>query len=142
MRVVDARGLVCPKPVILTKQAIDSGEKEIEVLVDNDVSFQNVKRFLKSRGYSVIEDIKQDDGDVYKRQAYDSRTSCRCVRYTKFIQLFFDSLRSPKFLARPFRIHMKLSLIHIFRCEVQAMLLRHPCEERNLQAHPGLTQSF
>ncbi|HOM97487.1 MAG TPA: sulfurtransferase TusA family protein, partial [Acetomicrobium sp.] len=60
MKVVDARGMICPKPVILTKQAIDSGEKEIEVLVDNDVSFQNVKRFHKSRGYSVIEDIKQD----------------------------------------------------------------------------------
>ena len=71
MKVVDARGLVCPKPVILTKQAIDSGEKEIEVLVDNDVSFQNVKRFLKSRGYSVIEDIKQDDGTYVIRGKYE-----------------------------------------------------------------------
>lgn len=62
MKIVDARGLTCPKPVILTKQAIDSGENEIEVLVDNDVSFQNVKRFLTSRGYRVIEAAKREDG--------------------------------------------------------------------------------
>ena len=80
MRVVDARGLVCPKPVILTKQAIDSGEKEIEVLVDNDVSFQNVKRFLKSRGYSVIEDIKQDDGTYVIRGKYEGPSEDRTER--------------------------------------------------------------
>ncbi|AFM21637.1 MAG TPA: sulfurtransferase-like selenium metabolism protein YedF [Acetomicrobium flavidum] len=62
MKVVDARGMTCPKPVILTKQAIDSGETEIEVLVDNDVSFQNVKRFLGSRGYRVVEEGKREDG--------------------------------------------------------------------------------
>ncbi|MGB4097543.1 MAG: sulfurtransferase-like selenium metabolism protein YedF [Acetomicrobium sp.] len=80
MKVVDARGMICPKPVILTKQAIDSGEKEIEVLVDNDVSFQNVKRFLKSRGYSVIEDIKQDDGTYVIRGKYEGPSEDRTER--------------------------------------------------------------
>jgi len=72
--------MICPKPVILTKQAIDSGEKEIEVLVDNDVSFQNVKRFLKSRGYSVIEDIKQDDGTYVIRGKYEGPSEDRTER--------------------------------------------------------------
>ena len=80
MKVVDARGMICPKPVILTKQAIDSGEKEIAVLVDNDVSFQNVKRFLKSRGYSVIEDIKQDDGTYVIRGKYEGPSEDRTER--------------------------------------------------------------
>jgi len=72
--------MICPKPVILTKQAIDSGEKEIEVLVDNDVSFQNVKRFLKSRGYSVIDDIKQDDGTYVIRGKYEGPSEDRTER--------------------------------------------------------------
>lgn len=62
MKIVDARGTTCPKPVIMTKKAIDSGEKEVEVLVDNDVSFQNVRRFLDSQGYEIIEAVKKEDG--------------------------------------------------------------------------------
>ncbi len=111
MKVVDARGMICPKPVILTKQAIDSGEKEIEVLVDNDVSFQNVKRFLKSRGYSVIEDIKQDDGTYVIRGKYEgpsedrterrkttsltSRTSARNDKKSIGILILSDTLGKP-----------------------------------------------
>lgn len=45
MKVVDTRGLSCPEPVILTKNAADSGEKELEVLVDTNVSKENVTRF-------------------------------------------------------------------------------------------------
>ena len=49
MKTVDARGLLCPKPLILTKKALKEvgvNEKFL-VLIDNETSKQNVERFLK-----------------------------------------------------------------------------------------------
>ena len=43
MKKVDAAGLSCPEPVILTKRAIEDQPKELEVTVDNNVSKENVK---------------------------------------------------------------------------------------------------
>ena len=52
---VDARGQVCPKPLILTKQAIRESAQDapITVLVDNETSSQNVERFLRDNGMAV-----------------------------------------------------------------------------------------
>ena len=42
---VDARGLSCPQPVIMTLDEIKKGnEKDIIVLVDTDTSKENVTR--------------------------------------------------------------------------------------------------
>ena len=43
MKTVDARGIPCPKPLILTKTAITNAalNEEIEVLIDDDVAFHN-----------------------------------------------------------------------------------------------------
>jgi selenium metabolism protein YedF len=51
-RTVDARGLSCPQPVILTKRVMDdnSGD-EIITLVDNTTSLENVCKLAKSQGY-------------------------------------------------------------------------------------------
>lgn len=46
MRIVDARGELCPKPLIMTRRAIKEGEGSFEVLIDNKTSFENVSRFL------------------------------------------------------------------------------------------------
>jgi selenium metabolism protein YedF len=50
--VVDARGQLCPKPLIQTKQALKDNivGTEITVLVDNETSCQNVERFLTDNG--------------------------------------------------------------------------------------------
>lgn len=53
MKEIDARGLACPKPVILTKQAMDAGEREIVVRVDNQAAVENVKRLAGSQKYAV-----------------------------------------------------------------------------------------
>jgi TusA-related sulfurtransferase len=51
---VDARGLSCPQPVIMTLNEIKSGqEKEIIVLVDTDTSKENVMRAAESQGCRV-----------------------------------------------------------------------------------------
>jgi len=44
---VDARGLSCPQPVILTQKAIKDGNKNFEVLVDSVVSKENVVRCVE-----------------------------------------------------------------------------------------------
>ncbi|MBN2028301.1 MAG: sulfurtransferase-like selenium metabolism protein YedF [Actinobacteria bacterium] len=50
---VDARGLACPVPVVKTKDALKGGAAEIEVLVDNPTSRENVCRFASSQGCGV-----------------------------------------------------------------------------------------
>lgn len=51
---VDARGLSCPQPVVLTKKAVEgTNEKVIEVLVDNGAARENVGRFARSAGCQV-----------------------------------------------------------------------------------------
>lgn len=43
---VDARGLLCPKPIIMTKKALKSGAGTFQVLLDNRTACDNVSRFL------------------------------------------------------------------------------------------------
>lgn len=57
---VDARGQICPKPLILTKQALESSATgaAIVVLIDNETSCQNVEHFLRDNG--MTPDITRD----------------------------------------------------------------------------------
>jgi TusA-related sulfurtransferase len=56
-RNVDARGLSCPQPVLMAVQAMRSaGSGELEVLVDNEASRENVSRAARSQGWSVTVD--------------------------------------------------------------------------------------
>ena len=51
---VDARGLSCPVPVVKTQKALDQNPGgRVTVLVDSQVSRENVSRLARSRGYSV-----------------------------------------------------------------------------------------
>ncbi len=47
---VDARGLSCPQPVILTQKVIDAGSDSFEVLVSSVVSKENVLRCVNRNG--------------------------------------------------------------------------------------------
>ena len=61
MKRVDARGLSCPEPVIRAKNAMESGDKEYEILVDNVVAKENVPRFPNHQGYQVQVEEQGDD---------------------------------------------------------------------------------
>ena len=51
---VDARGFSCPIPVVRTKKAFDEHPREtVTVLVESDVSKENVSRLAESKGYLV-----------------------------------------------------------------------------------------
>ena len=47
MNKVDARGLSCPEPVVMLRNAMASGEDAYEITVDNTVSRENVTRFAE-----------------------------------------------------------------------------------------------
>ena len=51
-KVVDARGQLCPKPLIMTKKALKelSAGQPLRILIDNETSKQNVLRFLSDNG--------------------------------------------------------------------------------------------
>ena len=60
---VDARGLSCPQPVIMTLNEIKSGkEKEIVVLVDTDTSKENVMRAAASQGCKMGQVTPEGEG--------------------------------------------------------------------------------
>ena len=60
---VDARGLSCPQPVIMTLDEIKrGGDVEIIVLVDTDTSKENVTRAAESQGYLVNEVSPEGQG--------------------------------------------------------------------------------
>lgn len=50
---IDAKGLACPKPVILAKKAIDEGSGDFTIEVDNDTAVGNLRRLAGSSGYSA-----------------------------------------------------------------------------------------
>ena len=49
---VDARGLACPQPVILTKKALEANS-DVTVLVDNPTALENVKRMAATQGCGI-----------------------------------------------------------------------------------------
>ena len=57
---VDARGLACPQPVVLTLKAITNAT-EVTTIVDNQAAVENVTRLARSKGCSV-EVAEKDDG--------------------------------------------------------------------------------
>ena len=60
IKTVDARGLSCPQPVILTRQALDKKEFPIQVIVDTGTSRDNVSRMAQSQGCRVSVEAKDD----------------------------------------------------------------------------------
>ena len=61
METIDARGLSCPEPVVMTRNALASGAGTYQVLVDAVAARENVVRFAQSQGYSV--DVAENDGE-------------------------------------------------------------------------------
>jgi len=59
---VDARGLSCPQPVLMTIDTIKAEKKgEIEVLVDTETSRENVSRAAANQGWDVA-NVAEEDG--------------------------------------------------------------------------------
>lgn len=62
---VDARGQACPRPVIMTKKALDEiSEGIVTTIVDNEVAKENVSKLAKSSGYEYSVD-KNGENEYY-----------------------------------------------------------------------------
>lgn len=58
---LDAIGKTCPIPVIMLKNALkDIPEGEVELLIDNEISVQNIEKFCKELGHSYS--FQEKDG--------------------------------------------------------------------------------
>lgn len=62
-KMIDARGLSCPEPVIMLRKAMDSAESTYEMVVDNIVSKENATRYAVHQGYTV--EVTEKDSEYY-----------------------------------------------------------------------------
>lgn len=60
--IVDAKGLLCPKPLIMTKKALKSGTGAFKVILDNKTAFENVSRFLTDNNVSYN---IEENGEIF-----------------------------------------------------------------------------
>jgi len=72
---IDARGKACPMPVVLTKKALDAGEKEVTVRVDNAVAVENLKRLAASLQLQSEAQEESDGFSVF----ISGDAACDCV---------------------------------------------------------------
>ena len=58
-KIIDARTLSCPQPVVLTKKALEEVD-EVVTIVDNEAARDNVSRLAGSQGCEVAIEPKED----------------------------------------------------------------------------------
>jgi selenium metabolism protein YedF len=66
-RMVDARGLPCPQPVLLTRDALRESDA-VTTIVDSDTARHNVTRMAEKAGYSVQAEEREDGVYLYIRR--------------------------------------------------------------------------
>ena len=62
MNIIDARGMSCPQPVLMTKNALKTSPELIQILVDNETAKGNIERYLSHEGFSV--EFQNQDEDI------------------------------------------------------------------------------
>ena len=72
-KLIDAKGLACPQPVINTKKAVEEGGfSSLEVIVDNEAAKENVTRFLKKSGFDNVKATRKGDEIILQVQGEES----------------------------------------------------------------------
>ncbi|MGN0983836.1 MAG: sulfurtransferase TusA family protein [Gemmiger sp.] len=61
MKLLDARGLSCPEPVIMIRKAMMAGGDGYQMVVDNVTARENVTRYAEHQGYTVT--VEAADGE-------------------------------------------------------------------------------
>ena len=61
-KIVDARGLACPQPVILTRSALQESDA-VTTIVDNETARSNVSRMAAKQGCQV--DVEEREDGIY-----------------------------------------------------------------------------
>jgi selenium metabolism protein YedF len=58
-KIVDARGMPCPQPVILTRNAMQESDA-VTIIVDNETAQRNVTRVVEKVGASLQTEVRED----------------------------------------------------------------------------------
>lgn len=61
MERIDTRGMSCPQPVLMTKNALDKNPEGVDIIVDNNTAKGNVERFLNNAGFKSS--VKEEGED-------------------------------------------------------------------------------
>ncbi len=78
---IDARGQLCPKPVIMTKKELDKEANTlVTVMVDNEVAKDNVSKLAQSYGYSfTVDKGKGEDYYVHIKKGDTNESINTCI---------------------------------------------------------------
>ncbi len=60
MKVINAKGLSCPEPVLLAKRAVEAGDFPFTILVDDETPRENILRFANNNNYRAVL-VEKDD---------------------------------------------------------------------------------
>lgn len=74
-KVIDARGLPCPQPVVLTKKGLEESD-QLTTIVDNNIAVENVTKLAKSKGCTV--EVEEKEG-VYHLHISKSCSACQSI---------------------------------------------------------------
>lgn len=64
MKEVDARGLSCPEPIMLTDEALRESDGPVKVLVNESHQKTNVEKFARNHGKKVTTTIKGSEFEI------------------------------------------------------------------------------
>lgn len=64
MKEVDARGLSCPEPLMLTAEALKNADGPVKILVSEAHQRTNVEKFAKDRGKKVTTTEKGSEFEI------------------------------------------------------------------------------
>ena len=64
MKIVDARGLSCPEPIMLTAEALKNATEPVKVLVTEPHQKTNVEKLAKDKGKKVTSTEVEDGFEV------------------------------------------------------------------------------
>ena len=61
---VDARGLSCPEPLMLTSDALKKQGTPVKVLVDDEIAKKNIEKFAKKQGKTITANKNGSDTEL------------------------------------------------------------------------------
>lgn len=85
MKEIDARGLECPKPVILTKKELDNIEEgKVKTTVDNEVARENLIKLAKSQNADF--EVEELEGGLFA-VTIEKKTSAETLKQKKLVEV-------------------------------------------------------
>lgn len=64
MKEVDARGLSCPEPLILTAEALKKNDGPVKIMVSEPHQKTNVEKYAKDHGRKVTSTAKDSEFEI------------------------------------------------------------------------------